>query len=99
MGEKSEMLAPLPDLVRECSHNMVTKKKGMEKQSWYWSNMHKKAFDAIKKLLARDVLLAYPTYGEVFEIFTDVSKWQLGAVITQNNVPIAFLAESQVTHN
>ena len=47
--------------------------------------MHQKAFDAIKAVLARDVLLAYPTYDEIFEIYTDVSKRQLGAVITKNN--------------
>ena len=42
--------------------------------------------------MARDVLLAYPTYGEIFEIYTDASKRQLGAVITQNNQPIAFFS-------
>ena len=36
--------------------------------------MHQKAFDAIKAALARDVLLAYPTYGEIFKIYTDASK-------------------------
>ena len=54
--------------------------------------MHQKAFDAIKAALARDVLLAYPTYGEIFEIYTDASKQQLGAVIMQNNQPIAFFS-------
>ena len=54
--------------------------------------MHQKAFDAIKAALARDVLLAYPTYGEIFEIYTDASKRQLGAVIMQNNQPIAFFS-------
>ena len=54
--------------------------------------MHQKAFDAIKAALARDVLLAYPTYGEIFEIYTDASKRQLGAVITQNNQPILFFS-------
>ena len=54
--------------------------------------MHQKAFDAIKAALARDVLLAYPTYGEIFEIYTDASKRQLGAVIMQNNRPIAFFS-------
>ena len=66
----SEKLAPLTDLVRECGHTKVTKKK----KPWYGSDTHQKAFDAIKKVLARDVLLAYPTYGKVFEIFTDTSK-------------------------
>jgi hypothetical protein len=36
--------------------------------------------------------LAYPDYSEVFEIYTDASSKQLGAVITQDNRPIAFLS-------
>ena len=39
--------------------------------------------------LARDMLSAYSTYSEVFEIYTDASKQQLGIAIMQNNQPIA----------
>ena len=45
-----------------------------------------------KAALAREVLLADPTYGEIFEIYTDALKRQLGTVITQNNRPIAFFS-------
>ena len=86
------MLAPLTDLVGECGHTKKTKQKGMKKRPWYWSDTHQKAFDAIKAALARDVLLAYPTYGEIFEIYTDASKRQLSTVITRNIRPIAFFS-------
>jgi hypothetical protein len=36
--------------------------------------------------------LAHPDYSEVFEIYTDASSKQLGAVITQKNRPIAFFS-------
>ena len=47
------------------------------------------AFDNIKATFARDVVLAYPDYSQEFKIYTDTSSKQLGAVITQNNKPIA----------
>ncbi len=34
--------------------------------------------------------MAYPDYSKVFEIYTDASSKQLGAVITQDNRPIVF---------
>jgi len=37
-------------------------------------------------------LLAYPKYGERFDIYTDASTRQLGAVITQNGKPLAFFS-------
>ncbi|KAL7477519.1 hypothetical protein ACHAW6_003327, partial [Cyclotella cf. meneghiniana] len=40
--------------------------------------------------ITKDVTLAYPDYSQGFEIYTDGSKRQLGAVITQNDRPIAF---------
>ncbi len=36
--------------------------------------------------------MAYPDYSKVFEIYTDASSKQLGAVITQDNRPIAFFS-------
>ncbi len=70
----------------------TTKEKGTKKKAWYWSDKHQKAFEAAKATLARDVVLAYPDFNEVFEIYTDASSHQLGAVITQKNRPIAFFS-------
>ncbi len=37
-------------------------------------------------------MLAYPDYSKVTKIYTDASSKQLGAVITQDNRPIAFFS-------
>ena len=44
----------------------------------------------MKRIMAREVILAYPDFNEDFEIHTDASKTQLGAVISQKGKPIAF---------
>src|SRR6056300_1273334 len=49
-----------------------------------------KAFDTIKRVMARDTLLHYPDFNKPFEIHTDASHRQITAVITQDNKPIAF---------
>ncbi len=36
--------------------------------------------------------MAYPDFTKPFEIYTDASTMQLGAVITQGNWPIAFFS-------
>ena len=44
----------------------------------------------MKKIISRETLLSYPDFNQPFDIHTDASKTQMGAVISQNNKPIAF---------
>ncbi len=41
--------------------------------------------------------MAYPDYSKVFKIYTDALSKQLGAVITQENRPIAFFSQKLST--
>jgi hypothetical protein len=54
--------------------------------------VHQTAFDNVKTAITKDVVLAYLDYWQEFEVYTDSSKFQLGAVITQNNRPLAFFS-------
>ena len=58
-----------------------------------WSDECEEAFTQIKKIVSREVMLAYPNFNKKFEIYTDASTKQLGAVITQDNRPIAFYSK------
>ncbi len=86
-ARRSDMLAPLASLVRECGQTKITKAKGTKKVPWHWDEVHPRAFDHVKATVAKDGVLAYPDYCKVFKIYTDASSKQLGAVITQDNRP------------
>ena len=64
---RSELLAPL---------TMLTSMK----VKWHWTDREQKAFESIKKVVGRNVLLSYPDFNAPFEIYTDASHTQLGTV-------------------
>ncbi len=92
MAKRSEMLAPLTDLVGECGENKTTKKNKTKKKPWWWESIHHQAFDDVKATITKEVVLAYQDFTKPFEIYTDDSMMQLGSVITQGNRPIAFFS-------
>jgi hypothetical protein len=55
-------------------------------------SIYQTAFDNVKSTIAKEVVLAYPDFSKPFDIYTDASTKQLGAVITQDNRPIAFFS-------
>ncbi len=71
---RSNMLAPLTSLVGECGQTKTTKAKGTKKVPWHWDEVHQRAFNHVKATIAKDVVLAYPEYSTVFEIYTDASS-------------------------
>jgi hypothetical protein len=77
---RSETLSPLTELT----------KKG---QKFLWGPAQQKAFEEIKRKLAREILLQFPDFNEPFIIHTDASKNQIGGVISQRGKPIAFYSK------
>ena len=73
----SELLSPLTDLTPK-------------NVKYDWKDEHQNCFDAIKRVIGRDVLLAYLESNDPFEIHTDASNLKVGAFIPQKGNPIAF---------
>jgi hypothetical protein len=86
------MLAPLTDLVGECGKTKTTRMNKTKKNLWWWDPFHQQAFGNVKAAIAKEKVLAYLNFSKPFEIYTDTSSTQLGAVITQDNRPIAFFS-------
>ena len=57
-----------------------------------WTSVEQQAFDDMKKVIAGEVLLSYPDFSQPFDIHTDTSDEQIGAVISQQDKPIAFFS-------
>ncbi|MFO0089965.1 MAG: Ty3/Gypsy family RNase HI domain-containing protein, partial [bacterium] len=55
-----------------------------------WTDDMNRSFIDIKRIIAQNVLLAYPNFSLPFDIYTDASDYQLGSVIAQNGCPLAF---------
>jgi hypothetical protein len=88
----SEMLAPPTDLVGECSETKTTRMNKTKKKPWRWDPIHQQAFDNVKAAIAKETVLVYPDFSKPFEIYMDACSTQLGAIITQDNRPIAFFS-------
>jgi len=74
---RSDILAPLSKLTSKTV-------------KWQWTEVEQRAFETMKCIIARETLLVYPDFNKPFIIHTDASHSQLGAVISQDNKPIAF---------
>ena len=61
-----------------------------QKVRFVWTDLEQKAFDDIKHAVSQDKLLVYPDFNRHFDIRTDARYYQLGALISQSNKPIAF---------
>ena len=75
--KRSHVLAPLAGLTST-------------KSKWVWGPKQEAAFSMAKRIIAEEVMLAYPDFNKPFVIHTDASHYQLGAVISQEGKPIAF---------
>ena len=60
------------------------------KAIWKWGKEQQTTFEELKKVISKKTLLTFPDFKKEFHIYTDASDYQLGAVIMQQNKPLAF---------
>lgn len=80
---RSHILAPLTE-----------KCQGKKRQPIVWTEEMNIAFVDTKKMIATETLLTYPDWTKPFDIHTDASDKQLGAVISQEGKPLAFYSRT-----
>ena len=78
---RSHIMEPLTDL-----------SKGKKGKPITWLPKHEEAFQNVKKLILQGTLISYPNWEKPFIVHTDASNKQIGAVISQDNKPIAFFS-------
>jgi hypothetical protein len=78
--------------VGECREMKTTKINKTKKKPWQWDSICQQVFYDVKAAIAKETVLAYPDFSKPFEIYMDASSTQLGAVITQDDRPIAFFS-------
>jgi RNase H-like domain found in reverse transcriptase/Reverse transcriptase (RNA-dependent DNA polymerase) len=74
---RSHLLAPLTALTAK-------------EVPWKWGSEQQEVFEEIKKVISKETMLAFPRFDKPFHVYTDASKYQLGAVIMQEGRPLAF---------
>ena len=62
-------------------------KKG---RGWVWSRECQNAFEALKKAITGEPILALTNLNKPFELHTDASDFAIGGVLMQEDHPIAF---------
>ena len=72
------------------SHILVPLTQLTGKSIVEWTPECEKAFQEMKAIIAADILMAYPDINLPFDIYTDASNYQMGAVIMQQGRPVAY---------
>jgi hypothetical protein len=93
-AKRSEMLAPLSDLVGECRETKTTRKNKVKNKPWHWNSIHQIAFDNVKTTTSETAPCPLqPCYFDKWDIFADTwdCQYALGLpVCILNNLLLIF---------
>ena len=66
----------------------------LTKKGFLWTDQAQTAFQTLTQAMTCDPVLALPDFSQTFTVETDASATGIGAVLSQNNHPIAFLSRA-----
>ena len=85
---RSHIMAPLTS---KCGAHKKGKKPKID--TFKWTPEMQDAFEKTKALIATDTMAAYHDHNKPYDIYTDVSDYQLGAVLMQQGRPVAYYSK------
>jgi hypothetical protein len=74
----AKIIAPLTNLLKKSS------------ETYEWDGACKEAFEALKGILVKTLMLKLPDFYKDFEIHSDASDFVIGRVLMQDGRPVAF---------
>jgi hypothetical protein len=84
------------DMWRRCSNilsPLTEVSYGPKNKKLIWNDKLESAFLELKQMVLQEALMNYPDWSKPFDIHIDASDKQLGAVISQDEKPIAFFSQ------
>lgn len=78
------------DLFPSRAHVLAPLTSRSGKKRFEWTDDMQKAFEKMKAIVTTDTLCRYPNHNLPYVIKTDASDYQLGAVILQEGMPVAY---------
>jgi len=73
--------------------------KLLKKEGFKWNPKAEQAFEQLKEALSRVPTLGLPDFSKPFTLETDASNARIGAVLSQDGRPLAFLSQALAPHH